>query len=103
MMPVVVILIAIAVGAYFLLSRTKTEAAAKELFIKGTFWINLVVGGLFLLFTLYALIDKNMWMTELFGSVVVVNAVFILIATIAKRIFLKNRPHYQWKKIKLKQ
>lgn len=103
MLPVVVVLILIAVGLYYLLTKRKTENLAKEILIRIGIWFNLIVGGIFLLLTLYALLDKNLWIVEFFGSIIVVNLVFLAIALIAKHNFLKHRPHYQWKKIKLKQ
>ena len=103
MLPVFVVLILLAIGIYYLLTKTKTETLAKEIFIRICIWFNTIVGAIFLLVTLYALLDKNMWMVELFGSVVALNAIFLIVALIAKRVFLKHRPSYQWKKIKLKQ
>ncbi len=99
-MPVVIFLIVIAIGIYYLLSKTKTETIAKAIFIKIGLGFNIIAGSLFLLITLYAVLDNNWTVIELSGSCVIINAVFLGISYLAKRIFLKHRPYYQWKKLK---
>ena len=103
MMPLEIAIGIIAVVGYLILSQKKGASVAKEFFIKLVLYVNYALGAAFLIITLYAILDKNMAVVELSGACLILCALALAAALIAKRVFLKNRPGYRWKRINFKK
>lgn len=98
LMPLEILIAVIAFFAYKALSNRRSNAIAKEVLIKIVLNSNIVIGIFCLIVTLYAVADKHAAMVELSACGAAICAVVALIAYICKRVFLKNRPGYQWKR-----
>ena len=103
MMPIEIVIGIIAVVAYLILADRKGTSVAKEVLIKVVLFLNVVLFVLFCLITLYSILDHHMAMVELSGSCAAICGITALIAFIAKKVFLKNRPSYPWKRVDFKK
>lgn len=103
MMPLEILIGIIAVIGYLIVSQKKGTSIAKEFLIKVVFYINSVLSLAFLIITLYAFVDKNISVAELSGACLILCAFSLLITIFCKRIFLKHRPNYRWKRFVFKK
>ena len=103
LMPLEIAIGVIAVIAYFALASVKNTSIAKEVLIKIVLFINTVLFVAFALITLYSVLDHHIAMIEISGCCAGICGVVALIALICKRVFLKNRPNYSWKRVDFKK
>ena len=103
LMPLEIAIGIIAVIAYFALASVKNTSVAKEALIKVVLFVNTILFALFLLVTLYSVLDHNMAVIEIAGCCAGICGIAALIAVICKKVFLKNRPGYRWKRIDFKK
>ena len=103
MMPIEVVVGVLAVIAYLVLADKKGTSVAKEVLIKIVLFLNLFLFVVFCLITLYSVLDHHMAMIELSGSCAGICGITALVAFVAKKIFLKNRPGYPWKRVDFKK
>ena len=103
MMPIEIVIGIVAVVAYLILADKKGTSVAKEVLIKIVLFLNSVLFVLFCLITLYSILDHHIAMIELSGSCAGICGITALIAFIAKKVFLKNRPSYPWKRVDFKK
>ena len=103
LMPLEIAIGIIAVIAYFALASVKNTSVAKEVLIKIVLFVNTVLFIAFALITLYSVLDNNWAMIELAGCCTGICGIAALIAFICKRVFLKNRPNYTWKRVNFKK
>lgn len=103
MMPLEILIGIIAVIGYLILSEKKGSSVAKEFFIKLVLYVNAFFSIALIIITLYAILDNNLAVIELSGACLALCLIAYFIALICKRIFLKNRPRYPWKRIDFKK
>ena len=103
LMPLEIAIGIIAVIAYLALASVKNTSVAKEVLIKIVLFINTVLFVAFALITLYSVLDHNTAMIEISGCCAGICAIAGMAAIIAKRVFLKNRPSYPWKRLDFKK
>lgn len=95
-LPLVIALGVIAVVVYLVVSWRKSPTRAKEILIKVFLVLTSVLSIFFLLATLYAVIESNMSVMELFGAFLGVSVIALVITLICRWRFRKNHPNYQY-------
>ena len=95
--PLIGILIVLALIIYFVALFRFPSAKAKHIVIQFFMWVCSILSGVFLLITLYGLIDKNVFAAELFGSFLVVTGLGLIITLIVRWRFFKKYPQYKLK------
>ena len=103
LMPLEIAIGIIAVIAYLALASVRNTSVAKEVLIKIVLFINTVLFVAFALITLYSALDHHLAMIEISGCCAGICAIAGMAAIIAKRVFLKNRPNYPWKRVDFKK
>lgn len=96
-LPLIVILALLAGVLYVTVATTRSATRAKEVLIKVFFWLNSVLSVLFILACLYALLEQNQDVLELFAAFLFVSAVALCITLACRAVFLKNHPSYRKK------
>lgn len=94
-LPLIVFLVLVAVLVYVLVATTRSATRAKEVLIKVFLWLNLVLSVFFALACLYALLEQNQDVLDLFVAFLVVSVVALGITLVCRAVFLKNHPTYR--------
>lgn len=92
--PLIIALVVLALIIYFVVSYTRTPTRAKEILIRVFTVLCAVLTGLFVLISLYAIVDGNQPVLELAASFAVVALLGLLITRFCAWRFKKNHPHY---------
>lgn len=100
LIPLVVILLFIGLIIYLISQAKYSPNRAKLIVIKVFTWICLVLTGFFILCCLYAILDKNIAVLELFASFAAVPLFGLLITFICRIIFFKHHPEFKDKAYK---
>lgn len=95
--PLLIILAIIALAIYFFVSWKSTPARAKEVLIKVFIVLNGGLSAFFLLATLYALLEGNLFVSEFFVTCMASTLIVLAIAFVCRARFLKNNPNYRWR------
>ena len=95
-LPLVIALGVLAIVVYLVVSWRKSPTRAKEVLIKVFLVLTTVLSLLFLLATIYAVIEANVAVAELFGAFLVVSAIALAITLVCRARFHKNHPNYQY-------
>lgn len=95
--PLIVVLAIVAVVVYVVVATTHSAVRAKEVLIKVFFWLNSVLSVFFILACLYALLEQNQDVLELFAAFLFVSAVALGVTLACRAVFLKNHPSYRKK------
>lgn len=95
-LPLVIALGVLAVVVYFVVSWRKSPARAKEVLIKLFLILTSVLSAFFLLATLYAVIESNANVGELFGAFLGVSLIALAITLICRWRFRVNHPNYRY-------
>ncbi len=96
-LPLLVILAIIAVIVYVVVSWRYTPAKAKEVLIKCFIVLNGALSVVFLLATLYALLEGNSFVVDFFVTLLVTTLTLLGITFVCRWRFLKRNPNYRWK------
>ncbi|MCQ5091345.1 MAG: hypothetical protein E6Y86_00090 [Slackia sp.] len=97
-LPLLVILAILALGIYAFVSWRYTPNRAKEVVIKLFVVLNAGLAAFFALATLYALLEGNAFVTDFFLTCALMMLVLLVATLGCRRRFLKNHPHYAWKR-----
>ena len=97
MLPLVVVLALIAVAVYFFVSWRHTPTHAKHALIKVFTMLGIGLTGFFAAATIYAILDGNAFVAELFLIFAVFMAILLGITLLCRRAFLKKHPNFKWK------
>lgn len=95
LVPLVAILLFVGLIIYLVAQAKYSPNRAKQIVIKVFFWICIVLTAFFLLACLYAILDKNIAVLELFASFAAVPAFGLLIDLLCGFIFYKNHPEFK--------
>lgn len=95
-LPLVIALGVLAIVVYLVVSWRKSPTRAKEVLIKVFLVLTTVLSLLFFLATIYAVIEANVAVAELFGAFLAVSAISLAITLICRARFHKNHPNYQY-------
>ena len=95
--PFLIVLGVAAIIIYTILAFRYSSNRAKELMIKIFTWVFIVTSVFFLLASLYALLEDNVFVFEFFATCLACMVVGLIITMICRWRFLKNNPNYQWK------
>lgn len=95
--PLLVVLAIIAIAVYVIVSWRYTPNKAKEVLIKTFVVLNAGLSAFFLLATLYALLEGNMFVLDFFLTCMVTTLVLLGITFLCRWRFRKNHPNYRWK------
>lgn len=95
--PLLIILAIIALAIYLVVSWRSTPARAKEVLIKIFIVLNGGLSALFLLATLYALLEGNLFVAEFFATCMATTLIVLSITFVCRFRFLKNNPNYRWR------
>lgn len=93
-LPLYVVLAVVAIVVYLIMSFRYSSDKAKAVLIKVFFWLCAALSVVFLLITLYSLLEHNDPVTELFGSCLAVTVVGLAITLICRVVFKKHHPYY---------
>lgn len=94
-LPLLLVLAAIAVVVYFVVSWTRSPSKAKEILIRVFTWITAVISIFFGLVTLYAVFEQNIPVIELAGSCLAVGLIGFAITRICNHVFKKRHPNFR--------
>ena len=92
--PLLVLLAVIAGVVYVVMSFRYSSDRAKLALIKLFTWLMAGLSVLFLIVTLYALLEGNVAVTELFASFLGTTLVGLVVTRVCFRVFKKNRPNF---------
>jgi len=92
--PLLVLLAVIAGVVYVVMSFRYSSDRAKLALIKLFTWLMAGLSVLFLIVTLYALLEGNVAVTELFASFLGTTLVGLIVTRVCFRVFKKNRPNF---------
>lgn len=95
--PLLVVLAVIAVAVYLVVSWRYTPNKAKEVLIRVFIVLNGALSVLFLLATLYALLEGNMFVVDFFLTCMATTLILLGITFVCRWRFRKNHPNYRWK------
>lgn len=93
-LPFIIVLAVLALAIYLIMSFRYTSSKAKAVMIRIFFWLFAVLSVVLLAITIFALLDKNAIVAELFGSCLAISAAGLVITLICRAIFRKNHPYY---------
>ena len=79
---------------YAVASMRSTKPQAKKAVLKFFTWAFIVLSVVFLLATLYAVLEDNLNVTELMGSFLVATLIFLGITQICYGVFIKHYPNF---------
>lgn len=99
-LPLLAILAVVAVVVYLVVSWRRSPARAKEILIKAFTAINGVLSAFFALASIYALVDRNLDVFDLFFTFFLTAAIALGITLICRAVFLKHNPAYRFKPVK---
>lgn len=102
MLPLFVILAVLAVIIYLVVSYRQSPNRAKEVLLKIFLVITGVLTGVFLLGSLYALLDGNTAAFELVFACFIAALICLVITLVCRYVFLKHHPSYRKKPMKTK-
>lgn len=91
-LPLIIVLAVLALVLYLIMSFRYSSNKAKSLMIKAFIWIFGILSIAFAIITLFAVLDKNLAVTELFGSCLAVTLIGLGVTFICRAIFRKNHP-----------
>ena len=94
-LPLLLVLAAIAVIVYFVMSWRTSPTRAKEVLIRVFTWVTIVVSVFFGIVTLYAVFEQNVPVIELAGSCLAVGLIGLLITRICNHVFRKHHPNFR--------
>ena len=94
-LPLLLVLAAIAIIVYFVLSWRSSPTKAKEVLIRVFTVLTIVISVFFGIVTLYAVFEKNVPVIELAGSCLAVGLVGLLITRICNHVFRKRHPSFR--------
>lgn len=94
LLPLVVVLVIVALAVYLIMTFRYSSDKAKAVLIRVFFWIFTVLSAVFLLITLYALLERNEPVIELFGSCLALTVIGLVVTLICRAIFRRNHPYY---------
>ena len=94
-LPLLIALALLAVIIYFIVSWRSTPTRAKDVLIRVFMWLTSIISGVFILFSLYALLDSNTPAFELAASFAAVGLIGLAVTLICRWRFRKNHPHYK--------
>ena len=97
--PLVAVLIILAVVVYLVASFKFPSPKAKKIVIDMFYVITAVLCVFFILATLYAVLDSNMFGVELFASFFAVALIGLIIVAVCNHKFLKHYPQYKDKAV----
>ena len=92
--PLLVLLAVVAGVVYVVMSFRYSSDRAKLALIKLFTWLMAGLSVLFLVVTLYALLEGNVAVTELFASFLGTTLVGLVVTRVCFRVFKKNRPNF---------
>ncbi|MDO5329177.1 MAG: guanylate cyclase [Coriobacteriia bacterium] len=95
LIPLVAIILFIGLIIYLVAQAKYSPNRAKQIVIKVFFWINIVLLAFFCLSCIYAILDKNEAVLDLFASFAAVPALGLIITLICRAVFLKHHPEYK--------
>lgn len=93
-LPLLIVLAVIALAIYLIMTFRYSSDRAKAMLIKAFFWIFAVLSIVFAVITIFALLDHNIAVTELFGSCLAVCLIGFVVVLICRAVFRKNHPRY---------
>ncbi len=93
--PLIVVLIVVAIAVFAYVATTRNGTKAKEVVLKMFWWISAIGSALFLLATLYAVVDKSQLGVDLFATCLAMTLFTWLIDVICGKVFEKHHPHYR--------
>ena len=94
-LPLLLVLAAVAVVVYFVLTWRHSSTKAKEVLIVVFTWITAAISIFFGIVTLYAAFERNIAVVELAGSCLAVGLIGLLITRICNRVFRKRHPSFR--------
>lgn len=94
-LPLIVILIALAIVVYAFVSTTRGGTRAKEIVLRMFWWICAVGSGIFLLMLLYSFLDGNLFVAELVGSCLAIMLVGWGIELLCAWRFRRHHPDFR--------
>lgn len=94
-LPLVIVLVVIAVVAYFVMQFKYSPPRAKSILIRVFTWITGVISAFFALACLYALIDGNMAVLELFATFLATGLICLAITRICHAVLVRHHPEYK--------
>lgn len=93
--PLVLILAVLAGVVYFVAMLKYSEPRAKLLVIKLFLWITGILSGLFGVASLYAVLDGNVAVLELFATFLATALIGLVVVLILQSRFYKKHPNYR--------
>lgn len=98
LIPLILIMGAVAVLLYYIVSYRRSQTQAKLLLIKISTVFNGVMSGIFALISLYALGERNIPVFEIFFSCFLLFFIVLAITRVYNAVFLHKHPIYKKKK-----
>ncbi len=95
--PLIVVLVILAVIAYFVMQFKYSPPRAKSMLIQLFTWITGGISGFFVLACLYALIEKNITVLELFATFLAAGLICLGITRICYAVLVRHYPEYKRK------
>ena len=95
LVPLVAVILFIGLIIYLVAQAKYSPNRAKQIVIKVFFLINIVLLAFFCLCCLYAILDKNMAVLDLFASFAAVPGLGLIITLICRAVFLKHHPEFK--------
>lgn len=93
--PLVIALVILAIVAYFILQFKYSPPRAKSILIKMFLVITAGLSAIFALACLYALLEDNVAVLELFAAFLAVTVIGLVIVLVCRYRFLKHHPEYR--------
>ncbi len=94
--PLLIIFAVLAILIYVIISWRYTTNHAKEALIKVFTVLTIATSVLFLLATIYALIENNAFVAEFFVTCLATTLILLGITLLCKRSFRKHHPNFRW-------
>ena len=95
--PLIIALAIIAIIAYFILQFRYSPPRAKSILIRVFTWITGIGSGFFVLACLYALVDGNIAVLDLFATFLGVMLVCLAIVRICHTVLVKHHPEFKYR------
>ena len=95
--PLLIVLAVIAIVAYFVMQYKYSPPRAKRILIKAFSWITGIISAFFALACLYALLDGNKAVLELFATFLAAILICFAITRICHTVFVRHYPEYKRK------
>lgn len=96
--PLLLVMAAVAIVIYLVVTYRHSPTRAKEILIKVFTWMNVVIIAFFGLVSLYALFEGHMGVLDLALSFAVFGLICLGVTRWCNHVFLKHNPHYRDKR-----